>query len=176
MSQLSEFRRKVLKKSQQVLSDELGYENWKTYAAQEQGRNPFPLEVKERLEKKYKFKGPWPAEEKAPQPNANPGSMSSYGMGSSSGYSTLSDASTPKEMMSAGEAAQRASAILREVLTAAPHLREKWSDEDKDEFLGGVTQILISVPKPAVEDTLRQLLLAVAKGTMKRSGTPEDVG
>lgn len=90
---------------------------------------------------------------------------------------TIREPKPSYEVMTAGEAAQRASAIQREVLAAAPHLREKWTDDDKDEFLGGVAQILTSVPRSAVENTLRQLLLAVAKGTtMKRSGTPEDAG
>lgn len=65
MSELSEFRRQVLKKSQKALSEELGYEKWQTYAAQEAGKNPLPLEVKERLEKKFKFKGAWPDQERA---------------------------------------------------------------------------------------------------------------
>jgi hypothetical protein len=64
MSQLSDFRRKVLKKSQEALSAELGYDKWATYAAQERGENPLPEEVKDRLRgKKYGFQGAWPDEE-----------------------------------------------------------------------------------------------------------------
>jgi len=67
VSQLSEYRRKVLKKSQEELSAELGYEKWQTYAAQEQGKNPLPLDIKGRLTKKYKFNGAWPDEERGGQ-------------------------------------------------------------------------------------------------------------
>lgn len=90
--------------------------------------------------------------------------------GETPGYMfTPREAVIREELMSPGEAAQRASSILREVIAAAPELREKWTDEDKDEFLGGVAQILTSVPKTAVADTLRQLLLAVAMRTMKKA-------
>jgi hypothetical protein len=76
MSQLSEYRRKVLKKSQEALSAELGYEKWQTYAAQENGRNPLPEEVKKKLRgKKYDYTGPWPDQEA--QEAAGAGSMPS---------------------------------------------------------------------------------------------------
>lgn len=67
--------------------------------------------------------------------------------------------------MAPGEAAQRASSILREVKAGAPHLREILSDEDWDFLLGGVTQILAAVPKPEVADSLRRLLLLVASSS-----------
>jgi hypothetical protein len=64
MSQLSDFRRKVLKKSQEALSAELGYEKWQTYAAQERGDNPLPEAIKTKLRgKKYDYQGAWPDEE-----------------------------------------------------------------------------------------------------------------
>lgn len=65
MSHLSDWRRKTLKKSQQVLSAELGYEKWQTYAAQERGDNPLPVDIKDRLRKKYKYDGDWPDEMEA---------------------------------------------------------------------------------------------------------------
>jgi DNA-binding XRE family transcriptional regulator len=64
MSQLSEYRRKVLKKSQEALSKELGYDKWQTYAAQERGDNPLPEAMKTKLRgKKYDYQGAWPDEE-----------------------------------------------------------------------------------------------------------------
>lgn len=74
MSELSEFRRQVLKKSQQALSAELGYEKWTTYAAQEQGKNPLPAEIKALLRgRKYKFEGRFPDEEEAQEAPAPAG-------------------------------------------------------------------------------------------------------
>lgn len=68
MSQLFDWRRKTLKKSQEALALELGYgENWTTYAAQERGENPLPPEIKEVLRKKpYKYAGLFPDEEATP--------------------------------------------------------------------------------------------------------------
>lgn len=73
MSQLYEWRRKVLKKSQEALAEELGYgDKWATYAAQERGDNPLPEDVKERLRAKpYKFAGLWPDDEIAPLTKAD---------------------------------------------------------------------------------------------------------
>lgn len=73
MSQLFEWRRKVLKKSQKEVAEALGYgEQWPTYAAQERGDNPLPEEVKKALRlKPYKYAGPFPDEEDVPLTKAD---------------------------------------------------------------------------------------------------------
>jgi hypothetical protein len=73
MSQLYDWRRKVLKKSQKELAEALGYgEQWPTYAAQERGENPLPEEIKQALKAKpYKYSGPFPDEEDEPLTKAD---------------------------------------------------------------------------------------------------------
>lgn len=63
LSRLAQFRKEVLKKSQEEAADLLGYEKTGTYAAQERGENPIPLDIKKRIKKEWKFDGPWPDEE-----------------------------------------------------------------------------------------------------------------
>lgn len=63
LSRLAQFRKEVLKKSQEEAADLLGYEKTGTYAAQERGENPIPLDIKKRIKKEWKYDGPWPDEE-----------------------------------------------------------------------------------------------------------------
>lgn len=73
----------------------------------------------------------------------------------------------PFTVMGQDDAVQRAYFILKEVRAVSPRLRELWTDQDEAEFLAGVTKLLTSAQQTELVESLRTLLVHVAKGAEK---------